>query len=194
MPVSPDTERHLPQGPESANCPVCEGEFVPHPRQIYCSPRCKVLARRTIPAEPQAHSCPACGAEFTANPRLWQIYCPPACRREAESSGTVRAANNAPADSARHHRQRCRNSRRRPDPHPAADHVQLSRNAICWSRPPPGTARTASSQSPSSPCWPPPKLPVPLCPQARTSSHCGGPLERVRLTVIDRQGPAASGP
>lgn len=82
--MSRDTEQTQVQGAKVVNCPVCEGEFIPHPRQIYCSPRCKTLARRSAPAGPQLHSCPACGGEFTANPRLRQVYCSPACRREAE--------------------------------------------------------------------------------------------------------------
>ncbi|GGW25354.1 hypothetical protein [Streptomyces alanosinicus] len=82
--MSHDTPQPPAQGPTPVNCVVCQGEFIPHPRQIYCSPRCKVLARRAAPAEPQTHSCPACGGEFTANPRLRQVYCSPACRRDAE--------------------------------------------------------------------------------------------------------------
>ncbi|MCZ1000813.1 hypothetical protein O1M63_26635 [Streptomyces mirabilis] len=59
------------------------GEFIPHPRQIYCLPLQGPRPARG-PAEPQTHSCPACGGDFTANPRLRQVYCSPACRRDAE--------------------------------------------------------------------------------------------------------------
>jgi hypothetical protein len=57
---------------------------VPHPRQIYCSPRCKSAAHRLPPAPPAAHTCPVCQCTFTVNPRLRQVYCSPNCRRDAE--------------------------------------------------------------------------------------------------------------
>ncbi|MFF6842350.1 hypothetical protein ACFY8X_26805 [Streptomyces tanashiensis] len=71
-------------GPRSTTCPICQGEFVPHPRQIYCSPRCKSAAHRLPPAPPVAHTCPVCQGIFTTNPRQRQIYCSPNCRRDAE--------------------------------------------------------------------------------------------------------------
>jgi hypothetical protein len=70
--------------PALATCPICQTDFAPAPRQLYCSPRCKILARRTEPATPQAHTCPVCNGVFTANPRARQVYCSPDCRREAE--------------------------------------------------------------------------------------------------------------
>ncbi|WP_413804837.1 hypothetical protein [Streptomyces sp. OE57] len=81
--MSPDAET-APIAPQPANCPSCQGEFIPHPRQIYCSPRCKSAAHRLPPAPPAAHTCPVCQGIFTANPRLRQIYCSPNCRRDAE--------------------------------------------------------------------------------------------------------------
>lgn len=70
--------------PAPANCPDCEGEFMPSPRQIYCSPRCKSAAHRRAPASLAAHTCPVCENIFTANPRLRRVYCSPECRRESE--------------------------------------------------------------------------------------------------------------
>lgn len=81
--MSPDADT-APTSPQPANCPVCQGEFIPHPRQIYCSPRCKSAAHRLPPALPAAHICPVCQGTFTVNPRLRQVYCSPNCRRDAE--------------------------------------------------------------------------------------------------------------
>lgn len=81
--MSPDPDT-TPLAPQSTNCPVCRGGFIPQPRQIYCSPRCKSAAHRLPPAPPTAHTCPVCHGTFTANPRLRQVYCSPNCRRDAE--------------------------------------------------------------------------------------------------------------
>jgi len=81
--VSHDADT-APLSPQPTNCPVCEGEFIPHPRQIYCSPRCKSAAHRLPPAPPAAQICPVCQGTFTVNPRLRQVYCSPNCRRDAE--------------------------------------------------------------------------------------------------------------
>lgn len=83
--MSPDPTHNDDQlTPRPANCPVCNGKFMPSPRQIYCSPRCKSAAHRRAPADLAAHTCPVCDGIFTANPRLRQIYCSPECRRESE--------------------------------------------------------------------------------------------------------------
>ena len=81
--MSPDADT-APPSLQPANCPVWQGEFIPRPRQIYYSPRCKSAAHRLPPAPPAAHICPACQGTFTVNPRLRQVYCSPNCRRDAE--------------------------------------------------------------------------------------------------------------
>ncbi|MCM2579666.1 hypothetical protein [Streptomyces meridianus] len=82
--MSPEAEPRSHAILNYVNCPVCDGEFTPAARQIYCSPRCKSAAHRTRSAEPVTHTCPVCFGEFTANPRIRQVYCSAACRRDAE--------------------------------------------------------------------------------------------------------------
>lgn len=95
--MSPDpTHNNDEHDSRSVNCPVCEDEFIPSPRQIYCSPRCKSAAHRRAPGGGlAAHTCPVCEGIFTANPRLRQIYCSPACRGESERRNRTRDEERA---------------------------------------------------------------------------------------------------
>ncbi|MCZ0999649.1 hypothetical protein O1M63_18520 [Streptomyces mirabilis] len=191
--MSHDTPQSPAQGPAPVNCVVCEGEFIPHPRQIYCSPRCKVLARRAAPAEPQTHSCPACGGDFTANPVCGRstAHLPAAATRR--SSATVSATKNAPAGSASPClRPPCPVFLRRPGPHaqrlppgcPGRDPLEPTATRNCPHCQQPVTIvallATPEAARPTMPAGPD------VIPLRRTP-------ERARLTVTDHQGPATFG-
>ncbi|SED02020.1 IstB-like ATP binding protein [Streptomyces melanosporofaciens] len=100
------------------------------------------------------------------------------------ADATKPGTKTGPAASARHrHRRHCRSCHRSPNRSAERHHANQPWNATRWSRPRPGTVRTASSRSPSSRCLRPRKPPAPLSPRpSPTSFRCEG-LHDHPLTV-----------
>ena len=70
-------DRHRPQ--QQHTCVYCGDEFMGHPLRRYCSPECRVAARRPVATE---RSCPECGEVFFSSDST-RRYCREDCRYEA---------------------------------------------------------------------------------------------------------------
>ncbi|KOT46813.1 hypothetical protein ADK41_01160 [Streptomyces caelestis] len=136
-------------------------------------------APRPAPANTRWRNAPARSATTPSRhpePSGRSIARPPAARTPT-GAGARPGTTTGPVVSARARDRRDRWANcPPPGPHPVNNRESGTR----WNPPRPATARTATSRSPSSPCWPPRKPPAPRSPAAsRTSLRCGGHREHV---------------
>ncbi|WP_413812596.1 ATP-binding protein [Streptomyces sp. OE57] len=171
--------------PVQQTCPTCHTAFTTTvgQRRIYCSDECRTTSRTSEDAR-EKRTCPVCEGPFDALRTVRQIYCSPACRKTPNADATKPGTKTGPAASARdRHRRHCRSCHHSPNRSAERHHANQPWNATRWSRPRPGTVRTAGSRSPSSRCLRPRTPPAPLSPRpSPTSFRCEG-LHDHPLTV-----------